>query len=338
MPLRSQTIPSRYGLPAVNLRQIEIFRAVMLSGSISDAARMLNVTQPGISRAVKHLELQLKVRLFQRLKGRLLPTEQARLLFQQVQLVYKGVQSVQDFAQSLGEGAHSVLRVVCSPSVGLDVVPRSIARLLERLPATRFALEILPSPALVEALVLGHADIGVCAAAIDHPMLRIKKVSELEMVCVAPPACGLAAKPHVTAEDVSALPFVAFDLHTFQGRLVADAFSGAKASIDPVVSVRFARTACSLVAAGVGVAFVDQLTAASVAQQNIDTIPIRPPLRIPVSIATPLHRPVSTAADNFAAAVAATLKSAVAKCAVRVSPDADGKRGPARARGAASRR
>jgi len=296
----------------MNLRQIEIFRAVMLSGGISDAARMLNVTQPGVSRAVKHLEQQLKVRLFQRLKGRLLPTEEARQLFERIQLVYKGVQTVQDFASSLGDGSHSTLRVVCSPSMGLKVVPQVISNLLRQMPSARFELEILPSLALVEALVMGHADVGVGAASIDHPLLRIKRIGQMRMVCVAPREYGLASRKSVSAGDVCELPFIAFDTHTTQGQLVAQALSKVKPQIAPIVSVRFARTACSLVEAGVGFAFADELTAGSIANENVDLLPLTPALRIPVFVASPLHRPVSTLAERFMADAAVVFKATLA--------------------------
>ncbi|MFT3779161.1 MAG: LysR substrate-binding domain-containing protein [Ottowia sp.] len=301
----------------MNLRQIEIFRAVMLSGGISDAARMLNVTQPGISRAVKHLEKQLNIRLFQRLKGRLLPTGEARELFERIQLVYKGVQDVQTFARSLGDGSHTTLRVVCSPSVGLHVVPRVISNLLRRMPSARFELEILPSLALVDALVMGHADVGVGAAAIDpavidHPLLRIKRIGQLRMVCVGSKEYGLASKASVSAHDVRKLPFITFDTHTTQGQLLEQAFSKVHPPIEPVASVRFARTACSLAEAGVGVAFVDELTAASAANEGIDILPVTPPLRIPVFVASPLHRPVGTLAEHFMEDTAATFKATLA--------------------------
>ena len=62
----------------MNLRQIEVFRAVMLAGSVTDAARSLHVSQPGISRMLSHIELQLGLRLFERRKGRLLALTFAR--------------------------------------------------------------------------------------------------------------------------------------------------------------------------------------------------------------------------------------------------------------------
>jgi DNA-binding transcriptional LysR family regulator len=295
----------------MNLRQIEVFRAVMLTGGLSDAARMLNVTQPGLSRAIKHLELQLNIKLFERIKGRLVATAEARELFEQIQRVYKGIQGVQSFALSLSGGATSTLRIVCSPSVGLDLVPRVISSLLKSTPNARFELEILPSPQLIDALLTGDADVGICAASIDHPLLRINTIGRMKMVCAAPLGSGLTKKSHATLSDMLKLPFIAFEQHTFQGKLVALAFQKAKKEFTPVVTVRFARTACSLVAAGAGVSIVDELTVANMAHGTIETYLIEPQLQIPISAITPLHRPIGTLTARFLKIVDSTLHTAL---------------------------
>lgn len=294
----------------MNLRQIETFRAVMLSGGISDAARLLKVTQPGVSRTVKHLETQLGFRLFQRLKGRLIPTHEARLLFDQVQAVYQGVQGIDDFALLLRTGSHATLRVACSPSLGLEVVPQALASWWARAPSSRFALEILPSPALMDSVVSGQSDVGLCAAEVEHPMLRGIRLGSMDMVCIAPPHVNLGNKRYVSPADVAKLPFIAFDAQTHQGRQVRAAFDQAGMAFSPLATVRFARTACSLVAAGLGVAFVDPLTANHV-HSVLRTHPIRPVIRIPILALTPLTRPVSTLVDNFVNDVSRQLKLAL---------------------------
>jgi DNA-binding transcriptional LysR family regulator len=313
----------------MNLRQIETFRAVMLSGGISDAARLLKVTQPGVSRTVKHLETQLGFRLFQRLKGRLIPTHEARLLFDQVQAVYQGVQGIDDFAQSLRNGSHATLRVACSPSLGLEVVPQALATWWARAPSSRFALEILPSPALIDALVSGQSDIGLCAAEVEHPMLRSVRLGHMDMVCMAPQHLSLGGKRHVCPADVAELPFIAFDAQTHQGQQVRAAFDAAGVPFAPLATVRFARTACSLVAAGLGVAFVDPLTAHHVHGAH-HLHPIRPAIRIPVLALTSLTRPVSSLVDSFVADASRQLKAALAAATPLTSAATGRQRGSGR--------
>lgn len=72
-------------MPAVNLRHIEIFHAIMTAGNLTEAARMLNTSQPTVSRELARFEQVLGLKLFERSRGRLHPTVQGLRLFEEVQ-------------------------------------------------------------------------------------------------------------------------------------------------------------------------------------------------------------------------------------------------------------
>src|ERR687889_772283 len=86
---------------ALSLRQIEVFRAIMLAGSVSGAGRMLHVSQPAISRMLALTEDRLGFRLFERQRTRLFPTDEARRLFSEVEGLYRGIERVNDLARNL---------------------------------------------------------------------------------------------------------------------------------------------------------------------------------------------------------------------------------------------
>src|SRR4051812_9042972 len=104
----------------------------MLAGSVTDAARMLHVSQPGISRMLAHVELQLGVKLFERSKGKLRPTPEAQALYAQVEQVYRGVRRIDEAARDLKSGGGLALRVLSSPSMALEVVPQALSELAQR--------------------------------------------------------------------------------------------------------------------------------------------------------------------------------------------------------------
>jgi len=89
----------------LNLRQIETFRAVMTTGSISGAAKLLFISQPAVSRSLAHMEQRLGFALFERVKGRLYATPEAKKLHREVEAVYRGVQRVGELALELSENA-----------------------------------------------------------------------------------------------------------------------------------------------------------------------------------------------------------------------------------------
>ena len=112
----------------LNLRQIEVFRAVMTTGSISGAAKLLFVSQPAVSRLLSHTEQRLGFALFERIKGRLYPTPESRQLFREVETVYAGVRRVGELASELSERRSGILHLVSSPSIGHMLVSLTISR------------------------------------------------------------------------------------------------------------------------------------------------------------------------------------------------------------------
>ena len=90
---------------AMSLRQIEVFRAIMMTGSISEAARSLYVAQPSVSRVLQVTESRLGFLLFERMRGRLYPTPEAKRIFEEVLRAYEGIERVESLVRSLADGS-----------------------------------------------------------------------------------------------------------------------------------------------------------------------------------------------------------------------------------------
>ena len=87
----------------MNLRHIEIFHAVYVNGSVSGAARALNVSQPSVSKMLRHAESLLGFQLFQRTNGRLVPTEDAHTLFTEVSEIQDRVYALREAGKAMGD-------------------------------------------------------------------------------------------------------------------------------------------------------------------------------------------------------------------------------------------
>jgi len=118
----------------MNLRQIEVFRAVIVTGSVSGAARLLHVSAPAVSRVLSHTEARLGFLLFERVKGRLHPTAEARRLYLEVEQVYGGVQRIDNLSRELAVRRRGLVSILSSPSFGQMLVPLAIAQLRTSLP------------------------------------------------------------------------------------------------------------------------------------------------------------------------------------------------------------
>lgn len=102
-------------MPAVNLRHIEIFHAIMTAGNLTEAARMLHTSQPTVSRELARFEKVTGLTLFERTRGRLHPTVQGLRLFEEVQRSWYGLDRIVSAAESLREFRQGELSIVCLP-------------------------------------------------------------------------------------------------------------------------------------------------------------------------------------------------------------------------------
>lgn len=273
----------------MNLRQIEVFQAVMQTGSTVEAARLLHVSQPGISRMLAHIELQLGLTLFERRKGKLLPTPQADALYAEVRQVYRGVQRIDDCVRALKHGGHQTLRVLCSPSTGLALVPGALAALSRRQPEARFQIETLPAREIETRLVNREADLAISTVPIEHPVLQRTPLGHWTLACIFPAGHVLAGHAQVTATQLLQHRLITFGAQTPQARFVEQCSQAAGLPVQSAIEVRSGLMACALAAQGAGVAVVDDFTARAFSHHGLEHRPIDSAPRLQVELVVNLQ-------------------------------------------------
>jgi len=258
----------------MNLRQIEVFRALMLAGSVTGAARILRVSQPGVSRMLGHIELQLGIKLFERIRGKLHAKPEADVLFREVEFAYRGVKRIADSARGLKAGTGLSLRVLATPSMVLELVPQAIADTATRFPAAMLYVESQLVREIISQLVSEEADIAISSLPIEHALLQSVAVGHWSVSCVFGASHPFAARRRVSPRDILKERLIAFSPDTPQGQLVAD--WAAKAGVTPTrhIEVRSGQIACALVASGAGIAIIDSLTARAWSHSDLAFRPI----------------------------------------------------------------
>lgn len=294
----------------MNIRQIEIFRAVMQAGSITGAAHLLHVSQPGVSRMLAHIELQLGLALFERTRGKLRPTPEAQALYVQVEQVYQGVQRIEERARELKEGTGLTLRVLASPSSGLEVVPQAIAVLSQHYPDARIYLETQLVREMVGQLVRNEADIAISTLEIDHTLLASELLGRWGMVCVFPENHKFESHRNVSVKDLLTQKLIGFAPDTPQGRLLAEWIGASCETPLPRLEVRSGQAACALVVAGAGVSIVDELTARAWQGGRISYRPLLQTPSFSAYAVRHIHFPPSSLAKVFVEKVKAGFRRA----------------------------
>src|SRR3954471_15327173 len=192
----------------MNFRQIETFRAVMLTGSMTAAAAKLHTSQPNVSRAIAQLETEIGYELFDRLPGRVLATRGGEALFKEVERAFVGLDSVSEAARGIREMGAATLRVPAAASISVTAVPRAIRMFSKRYPSMRLVLETSQSSTIANWVATRHCDVGFVSYVSDKPGVEASVIHTERAVCIMPASHPLARKKLIVAKDLLGERFI----------------------------------------------------------------------------------------------------------------------------------
>ena len=285
----------------MRLRHIEVFNAVMLTGSVSAEARLINVTQPAVSRILAHAELQLGFALFHRLKGKLVPTTEAQTLYPYIERLFTQLDDVQRLAASLkSDEREGELHVLSVLALSHEVLPRALGFFRQKHPDVKITIDALHSPQIVSALVLQEADVGFVFSAVAHPALTQEHLADGCMVCVAPKGmldAALVREGVVQLHDLADAPVVRLDVRDPVGTLLSHAGREAGVGLHSTITVQTYHAALALAHHGHAVAVVDSCTAASADRSRVDVLALAPRIAVPIKSLRTVNRPSSLLAS-----------------------------------------
>lgn len=258
----------------MTLRQIEVVRAVMLTGTISGAARMLNVSAPGISRLIKHTEESLGIRLFERKAGLFTPSVEAARVFDQVREVYKGVENLQVAVGSLQKGEDVRLSFATAPSIAQFIAARVMQRVRSRYDDLFVDMNVLKIEETVDYLLLERGEFVIMSSAVDNAAIENEEIAVGRLVVILPDGHPLAKRAVVSAADLADEALIGVEASDPYGALLARPFEMAGVSPRHAMRGRFAQTLVSMVRHGLGVAVIDEFSVAEVYMPGVERRPL----------------------------------------------------------------
>lgn len=261
--------------PTLNLRQVEAFYSVMRTGTVVAAARLMNVTQPAVSRALGLLELRIGYQLFERRGRRLVATPEGELLYREIEPIYGSLDRIAQVAQDIGFQRAGALRIGTLPSMSQGVVPRAIARFLSSRPKVSVFVQSLPSRQIAELVSTRQFDVGVVELPLSRPAIAIEPLEPAPSMAVIPAGHRLAKKREISLKDLAGERMVLLSHHGFLRYQIDDAFSKLGVAAHVVLETPNALVACALAAAGVGITLVSRWSAESFAGPLVVVRPVR---------------------------------------------------------------
>ena len=266
------------------LRQMEVFRAVMLTGSMSGAARLLNITQPAVSRVVAYTEQSLGLALFERAGGKLLPTAEAQTLVAEVEKLYEGARQVDELAQELAKKPGGTLTIAASPSLALGFIPPVIAQFLRIHPQVHVRYHTTLLADMARELVGRQANLAISVLPVEDPAVNCEPLTTGEMMCIMPEVHRLARRDAVSLAEIGEHPLVMYDRAIPFGRLIGQAFDAASVTPRIAMEIPRAELAVAMVRAGIGLAVIDEFAVAGGLPAGVVGVRLCEPIRMTLSL------------------------------------------------------
>jgi DNA-binding transcriptional LysR family regulator len=290
---------------ALQTRQVEAFRAVMLTGSMTAAAEMLRITQPAVSRLIRDFEADLELKLFDRRGPQIVPTADATALFGEVERSFVGLSRIAEAAKAIKGNQVGSLRIGAMPVLMGGALPRFVASFLQPRPNIRISLTGLSSPQAAEAVMAGQIDLGFADAPLEAPALDVTLFSTPAVV-IMPSGHRLARAKHVRAADLAGERMVS----AADGTLFRFRVDAALAEIRYAVAAEasLALTICQLVAGGLGLSIISPYAAEEFRDRGLAVVPFVPFIETGFVALRSRQRSASALASTFLDEFAATAK------------------------------
>jgi DNA-binding transcriptional LysR family regulator len=260
----------------MNVRDIDIYRAVMTTGGAGRAAEVLGTSQPTVSRAIAGLEEGVGFPLFQRIRGRLVPTREGQLFFAEVTKSLAGLDRLRQAAARIREVGEGSLRIASLAAMGQNLVPRAVARFLETHPQVRVSLQVRTSSVVRDLVASGQVDIGLAADEIDATGVHTTVFASPRAVCALPPTHRLAHRKKITVADLDGQRLVALSPDDTVRRAIDRVVAEAGVAPQIIVETPFSSTVAALVAEGVGIGLMNPFAIDSDIRARIAIRPFEP--------------------------------------------------------------
>lgn len=306
------------GLNGVNLRQLEVFDAIMRSGSVTAAARELGMTQSAISRILARFESEIGFQLFSRANGRLTPTPRANAVLVQVREALVSLSGLRMFQAESGAASRNRLDFVTVPSLAQALVPSVLRAFLDKHPDMRIGFDVRSTEATLDVMTRRQAAFAIVAQPVSHPALKVTALFRSASYCVLHRDHPLARKRRISAGDLKGEPLI-FHLGRQPIRqLIEETFLRAGVLPEIRVETSIVATACRCARERLGIAVVNGLMAGYAADPELAVLPFEPRIHHTLALIEPAGQPRPAVVSDFIDSLTADINATALRLGVAV--------------------
>jgi DNA-binding transcriptional LysR family regulator len=283
----------------MRLRHIEVVNAIRVTGTLKAAAALLSLTQPAVTQILQSAERQLGYALFERTRGKLIPTREAQRLFPEIMKLDEQLHALQRLADNLRGGTdESSIRVLAAPALAQTVVADAALAFAELHPNVKLSVRSDYSATAVANIALMDADVGVLYHSIAHPAIRETELASSRLVCVGHPD---------VLDDDAQIELAAFDGREIIGpdpddpigRMLNKRFEEHALEVRTTITAQSYHSLIALAARSRLVTIVDEFSALSARGLGLRVVPLAPEIAIPVVASLAISGERSALVDQF---------------------------------------
>ena len=262
----------------MKLRQLEALRAVVVSGTTTQAADLLGLTQSAVSRLITQLETELGLNIFDRRHGRLRITPEGQHFYDVVQKLLAGIDQITATARDIRTLKTGALRIIAMPALAYGLLPNTMGIINKRFKRITISVEMGTRLDVEKGVESAQFDFGVATLPVNRQGIDVEELFAADGVCVLPKGHPLAKKSEIVAKDLEDLPFISMNAGTLL-RYQTDELFG-RLGIHRLLSIEAPSTllATNLVAKGLGVSIVHPFIASAYGDRVISK-PFSPQIR-----------------------------------------------------------
>lgn len=290
----------------MNLRQIETFRAVMQTLSMTRAAEQLHTAQSNVSRIMAQLQKETGLKLFERMGLRLAATPEAEALWREVERVYVSLQTIDEAAARIRTLGADGLRIAVSPAIGISVLPQALAAFRRERPGLAVTVHTADSPTICKWTAEGYCDVGLVAYVAIPQEVESQALHREQAVCIVPKDHRLATKKKITPADLADECFISMPRTDHARTAIDTLFQPETRRLQ--LETSHAATICVMVAQGLGVSIVNPFLYKTLELRNVAAIRFEPAIHFECHSVHAKHRPEQAMVAEFIEAVSAVLK------------------------------
>lgn len=271
-----------------SLREVEIFAAFMRHGTATRAAEVLDISQPAASKLLANFQKKAGFVVYKKQNQRLIPTQEAHLLFAEVDRVFLSLRDIARAAQDISALRMGRLNISSLPSLGFNFLPKVLTEFAAQRPLTAITLNVRDSQTVIEWAGRNQIDLGIAiTAVIDHPGVLRRSLASVPVVCVVPASHRLAKTALVRVQDLAGEDFISLGLSDPLRMALDQLCMAENVTRNLRIDAHLASSIVSFVASGAGISVIDALSAVTAKRDEIAIVPFESTFRLELSIYRP---------------------------------------------------